>query len=29
LIGLILGDGFLERTKPNHNTRLSWERGIF
>lgn len=26
LIGLILGDGFLERTKPNHNTRLRIEQ---
>lgn len=26
LIGLILGDGFLERTKPNHSTRLRIEQ---
>lgn len=26
LIGLILGDGFLERTKPHHNTRLRIEQ---
>lgn len=26
LIGLILGDGFLERTKSNHNTRLRIEQ---
>nr|YP_009543506.1 LAGLIDADG endonuclease [Coniothyrium glycines]AYU74396.1 LAGLIDADG endonuclease [Coniothyrium glycines] len=26
LIGIILGDGFLERVKPNHNTRLRIEQ---
>jgi hypothetical protein len=26
LIGIILGDGFLERNKPNHNTRLRIEQ---
>ena len=26
LIGLILGDGFLERIKPSHNTRLQIEQ---
>ena len=26
LIGIILGDGFLERSKPNHNTRLRLEQ---
>lgn len=26
LIGIILGDGFLDRAKPNHNTRLRIEQ---
>lgn len=26
LIGIILGDGFLEKSKPNHNTRLRLEQ---
>lgn len=26
LIGIILGDGFLEKNKPNHNTRLKIEQ---